>query len=288
MNSNEIRYITRFDKEYPKRLALLGNPPAGIYFKGRLPADNEPSVAIVGSRICSVYGRAMAEEFAAGLAKSGINIISGLARGIDGVAQESAVKNGGKTYGVLGCGIDLVYPKQNEKIFEQVLHSGGIISEYPPGRPALPGQFPERNRIISALADIVLVIEAKRRSGTSITVGYALEQGKDVYAVPGRIHDECSLGCNELIANGAGVATSVDDIIEALGVKPALIKPQADFKNMEEAEKLVLGLLDYYPITVEEINIKTNLSIQKVYEILIKLQLKGVCREVSKGQFCRK
>ena len=284
----EIRYISRFDKEYPKRLSLIANPPAGLYVKGRIPSDDRPSVAIVGSRICSEYGRLCADEFAKGLAKAGVMVISGLARGVDGIAQMSAAKAGGDTYGVLGCGIDIVYPHQNKWVYEEVLKKGGIISEYPPGRPAIPGQFPERNRIISALADIVLVIEAKKKSGTSITVSKALEQGKDIFAIPGRLYDACSEGCNQLIKDGAGIATCVGDILEALGMDRNI---KADNKSVADSlsdiEKKVYTSLELLPQDISYIQYKTGVEAGKLMSTIYSLIKKDMCKETMPGLYVR-
>ena len=284
-----IRYISRLDKDYPKRLSAIADAPAGIYIKGKLPDDDRPAVAIVGSRICSEYGKMCAEEFAKGLAASGVQIISGLARGVDGIAQLAAAKAGGDTYGILGCGIDVVYPSQNKKIYEEVLKKGGIISEYPPGRGAVAGQFPARNRIISALCDILLVIEAKKRSGTSITVSRALEQGKDIYAIPGRLHDLCSEGCNELISNGAGIATGVDVILDALGIKkeendPALLKTIV----LDADERKVYELLEAMPKDIAYLQGKTGLDVAAIMSLIYSLIAKDLCREVMPGLYVKK
>lgn len=285
------RYISRLDSEYPQRLQNIPDPPSGIYVSGVLPPNNVKTVAIVGSRACSEYGKCMAKEFALELAKAGVVIVSGLARGIDGIAQEAAVRSGGISVGVLGCGIDVVYPASNARVYDLVCQKGGIISEYPPGRPAIAGQFPARNRIISGLADAVLVVEAKRRSGTSITVNRALEQGKDVYAIPGRIYDECSRGCNELIASGAYIALSPDVILDGLGIKTKA-EEKADIDNavissLTEDEVKVLKCLEYQPVDVESLFEKTKLPLQDLYVILLNLQLKGLCKEVATNQYCR-
>ena len=215
---DDIRYITPLDGEFPERLRYIDSPPNGIYVRGRLPDPHLPSCAIIGARASSVYGEGTARLFAEKLAMNGVQIISGMARGIDGIAQRRAIEVGGSSFGVLGCGIDVVYPRENADIFENILASGGLISVYPPGKAPIARNFPARNRIISALSDVLLVVEAACRSGTSITVSYALEQGKDIFAVPGRINDSKSIGCNSLIAEGAGVALSPDTILNALGI----------------------------------------------------------------------
>ena len=174
----------------------------------------DPAAAIIGARLASGYGREQARRFARRLASRGITIISGMARGIDGIAQKAALDAGGRSYAVLGCGVDICYPEENRELYDRLLQEGGIISEYPPGTYPEARLFPQRNRIISGLSDLVLVIEARKKSGTLITVDMALEQGREVYALPGRVSDSLSDGCNRLIRQGAGAATCPEDILE--------------------------------------------------------------------------
>lgn len=210
-----IKMVSYDDQAYPSRLKPIPDKPFLLYYRGGLPAETSPCVAVIGARMCSEYGRRTAGEFAAGLAERGIQVISGMADGIDGIAQRSALENGGMSYGILGCGVDICYPLSNRTLYQQLIVHGGVISEFLPGSKPEAGHFPMRNRIISGLADLILVIEAKERSGTRITVNMALEQGKEVYAVPGRITDELSRGCHRMIRDGAGMAVDVDEIAEA-------------------------------------------------------------------------
>ena len=231
-----LRYIERYDPDYPPYLRRYDRMPAGIYVAGDLPDPTLPSVAIVGARKCSIYGKKEAERFGCALASQGVQVISGLAYGIDVASQIGALKAGGKTFAVLGSGADVCYPKENQDVYDEILEKGGgIISEFDPGTEAAPWHFPLRNRIISALADLVLVIEARKRSGSLITVEYALEQGKSVYAIPGRNGDSLSSGCNALIAQGAGIAISPEMILEEL----AYVKNSAEEEILfgEEAEE---------------------------------------------------
>lgn len=210
-----IKAVSCGERAYPGRLMEIPDKPFLLYYKGGLPEDTRPCVAIIGARMCSEYGKSAAVEFAAGLAGRGIQVVSGLADGIDGTAQRSALEHGGMSYGVLGCGVDICYPRSNRKLYQDLMAHGGIISEFLPGTKPEPGHFPMRNRIISGLSDLILVIEAKERSGTRITVNMALEQGREVYAAPGRITDELSRGCHQMIRDGAGLALDVDEIAEA-------------------------------------------------------------------------
>lgn len=209
------------DPLFPRRLLDIPDPPEVIYSSGRLPEESSPSVAVIGARICSEYGRYAARKFAGILAASGVNIISGLARGIDGISQEAAMDNGGYTCAVMGCGVDICYPAQNRSVYERVREQGGILSESPPGTLPRAGLFPQRNRIISGLADLVLVVEARERSGTLITVDMALEQGREVAVIPGRITDSLSSGCNRLLSQGAAPALKPEDILELLEQRKA-------------------------------------------------------------------
>ena len=198
------------DKNYPKKLKNIYQPPFALYYSGKLPGERL-SVAIVGARRCSEYGHYMARKLGEALGRNRIPVISGLAEGIDAAGQAGAIKGGGETYAVLGCGVDICYPVQNRSLYDAVLKNGEILSEYLPGTAPMACNFPPRNRIISGLSDALIVVEARQKSGTSITVNMALEQGKDVYAIPGRITDPMSLGCNHMISQGAGIITDIEE-----------------------------------------------------------------------------
>ncbi|MCR5598052.1 MAG: DNA-processing protein DprA [Lachnospiraceae bacterium] len=211
-----IGFAAYDDEEYPARLRTVTAPPYALWYRGSLPPEETGCVGIIGARSCSDYGRRSAEYFGRELAGAGIVVISGMAAGVDGISQGACLRSGGKSYGVLGSGPDVIYPRSNGGLYHELIKNGGVLSEFVPGTPAMAANFPRRNRIISALSDIILVIEARARSGTSITVNFALEQGRDVYALPGRVDDPLSAGCNRLIKDGAGVACCADDIIEEL------------------------------------------------------------------------
>ncbi len=213
---SDMKLVTMTMGNYPERLKNIPVLPYGLFYYGELPKDDNPAIAIIGSRACSSYGRDMAKFFGAEMAKNGVTVISGMASGIDGISQKAAVDEGGESYGILGSGADVCYPAGNKALYEMLKEKGGIISEYPPGTKPINTNFPKRNRIISGLSDIILVIESRMRSGTSITVNMALEQGRDVFAVPGRKTDELSRGCNNLIREGAGVAMNAECILDQL------------------------------------------------------------------------
>lgn len=211
-----IRLVLEYDANFPARLKNLPGAPDALYYKGHLPQNEIQTVGIVGARMCTSYGKEIAEEYAGVLAQKGFQIISGMAYGVDGYAHRGALDAGGATFGVLGCGVDICYPRSHIEMFTGIPQKGGLFSEYPPGTQPLPAHFPQRNRIISGLSDLVIVVEAKEKSGSLITADLALEQGKDVLAVPGRVGDVCSAGCNRLIAQGAGIAWTVDEVLKTL------------------------------------------------------------------------
>lgn len=214
-----IRYVAREDREYPEQLRNYPRMPLGLYVIGNLPDPEKKTVAIVGARMCSPYGRSEAIRFGEELAAKGVQIISGMAFGVDSWALLGALHAGGRGFAVLGCGVDVCYPKESYHIYRRIIREGGgILSEFEPGDGPSAWHFPIRNRIISGLADVVLVVEAKLRSGSLITADYALSQGKSIYAVPGRNRDELSRGCNRLIAQGAGIAWEPAVILEELGI----------------------------------------------------------------------
>ena len=209
-----IRFSCILEQGFPEKLRQIPDPPFGIYYRGGLPENGRPAAAVIGARLASGYGRDQARRFSQKIASRGITVISGMARGIDGIAQRAALDEGGKSFAVLGCGVDICYPDENRDLYDRLLQEGGVISEYPPGTFPKAGLFPQRNRIISGLADLVLVIEARKKSGTLITVDMALEQGREVFALPGRVCDSLSDGCNRLIRQGAAPATCPEDILE--------------------------------------------------------------------------
>ncbi len=283
-----MKFAAAGDTDFPERLRRIPDCPFGLFYLGGLPRDDVPSVAVIGARRCSGYGRAAAQKAAKMLARCGVQVISGMAFGIDGIAQEEVVRCGGKSYAVLGCGADVCYPQEHLGLYRRLRQTGGVISEFAPGTAPLAGHFPLRNRIISGLADTVIVVEAAERSGTLITADCALDQGKEVFAVPGRITDPVSAGCNRLIAQGAWPLFSMDDLPEMLG----LSCPGADSEAKEAAplagdEKLVADLLDVTPVSFEEILEKSGFSYSRLSSVLLKLQLKGAAREVAKNLYAR-
>ncbi len=300
----EINYVDKESADYPTRLKEISSSPGRIYYIGELPDDRRPSVAIIGARNCSGYGRQMAREFAMEIAGAGIQVISGMATGIDGIAQNAALSAGGVSFAVLGGGVDICYPKENAGLYEKLLDHGGILSEHPPGTEPIARQFASRNRIISALADAVLVIEARRRSGTLITVGFALEQGRDVYALPGRVNDSLSCGCNELIKEGAYPLINPYDFVKEFLDRNALSGkdisgiteakknevPDRDLMFLSVKERAVISVLDYRPKTVSEIfydlSDKTDIAIPELLGLLTDMTVKHLIDCVDGMNYC--
>ncbi len=217
MINNNIEIITIKDKNYPDKLKVIYDPPIVLYIKGNKSILNKKAMAIIGCRECTKYGENIAKNLAYNLSFNNINVISGLAKGIDSYAHKGCLMSSGKTIAVVGCGLDRVYPIENEYLFNDIIDKGGaIISEYIVGTKPVAKNFPRRNRIISGLSDSVIVVEAKKKSGTLITVDFALEQGKNIYAIPGNIDNPNAYGTNDLIKQGAKIITNLEDILEDL------------------------------------------------------------------------
>lgn len=293
LNKKQIRVVTYCDPDYPKRLKEIPSPPYALYIKGKLPEDTRPSAAIVGARQCTPYGEKMAWEFSEKLVSAGVQIISGMARGIDGVAQRAALNAGGTSYSVLANGVDTCYPKEHLGLYMDLQKQGGVLSEQPIGTPPLREYFPARNRIISGLSDVVLVIEAKERSGSLITADMALEQGKDVYALPGPVNSALSRGCHELLRQGAQVLISPEELLKELELSPewssraAGAKICKNEKVLETAELLVYSKLDLYPKSIHSLQEETKLPPDKLMQQIISLIMKGYVEEVSRNYYIR-
>lgn len=319
---DEIQMVCCYDDEFPIKLQNIPDAPFCIYYKGKLPGNETPAVAVIGARECSQYGEYVANELGKMLGEQGIQVISGMAKGIDGICQFAALETGGISYGVLGCGVDICYPKTNRRLYEKLIQKGGILSTYPPGTQPQARLFPPRNRIVSGLADVLVVIEARQKSGTYITVEMALEQGKDIYAVPGRVTDRLSDGCNKMLKEGAHVFLSPHDFLldlqELMPLQMSKLQEwrtkefskhrmQESLQNTEEGqqqaevnfglqdmgEKEILEVLDFYPQSIEQISRqlfqKYHIE-EKVEELTTKLMylcLFGLAKQESSGWFTK-
>ncbi len=286
----EIRRIGFKNPEFPEKLKNYPDMPEELYVRGELPDSGKPSIAIVGARMCSAYGRIQAFRYAKELSCAGIQVISGLAAGIDSEGHKGALEGAVPTFAVLGNGADICYPLSNRSLYERIIREeGGILSEYPPGTRPRNYFFPARNRIISALADVVLVVEAKERSGSLITARFAMEQGKAVYALPGPVTEKLSLGCHQLIYDGAGIAYSPEILLLEWGITRVNKMKTKEKNNLGLARdsKLVYSCLDLRPKSLDEIIRQTDLPSAAVSNILLELQLLDLICEIGRHHYVR-
>lgn len=297
LSKKNINFISLYDNNYPNLLKEIHNPPLGIYILGNLPLI--PYIAIVGARLCSEYGILTAIRLSKYFAKKGIGVVSGMAKGIDSYAHKGALEANGVTIAVLGCGVDQCYPKENYNLYNKINKCGAIISEYFPGTLPKPHYFPLRNRIISGISLGTVIVEADINSGSLITADWALEQGKDVFSVPGNINSRYSQGTNNLIKQGAMLITHPDDVLSALNLdedqynilENSTATANNHFKDNSETiflapdEKLVYYCMSFEPVTVDEIAIKLNIDISQIYFNLTMLELKGVIERLPGGRY---
>ena len=290
LHSRGITFLSFEMEDYPDQLKNISDPPYSLYIKGRMPDFQKKRAAIVGARMCSEYGKYMAEKLGEALSEHGVEVISGLAGGVDSHGHIGALRGKEATYAVLGCGVDVCYPQYNRKLYGEILESGGILSEYPPDTAPLARLFPARNRIISALSDMVIIVEAKERSGSLITADYALEQGKDIYAVPGRVTDALSQGCNNLIKQGAGIINNVEDFLKDQKICMGMETKQENFNKLllEKDESLVYACLSLRPKSLEEIIRQTGYGMPQIADILQRLIQKEFVTETFKNYYIRK
>lgn len=291
LSEKKIGFTCLGHSDYPERLLQIPDAPYGIYYLGKLPDKDRPTAAIIGARNCSEYGKHMAKCFGREFATAGVQIISGMARGIDGIGQNAALAAGGYSLGVMGCGVDICYPAENKELYDLLCIQGGICSEYPPGTSPRNHLFPPRNRIISGLSDLVLVIEAKNRSGTLITVDMALEQGREVYALPGRVTDALSEGTNRLLQQGAAVALSPQDVLHSLTGQPAVGHNPCALLTDRQID--LLEILEDTPQSVEMIkqrmllNGDCDIPLPELMNELVKLSLNGLARQIGNSYFMK-
>ncbi len=274
--------LTWEDEGYPKLLAEIPDPPPVLYVRGELKLEDAWAVAVVGTRRASTYGREVTRRLVSVLAQSGVTIVSGLARGIDAVAHQTALEAGGRTIAVLGCGIDLVYPPEHRELARRIAAQGALVSEYPLGTQPEPGNFPPRNRIISGLSLGVVITEAGRDSGALITADYAAEQGRDVFAVPGSILSAGCAGTNRLIQDGAKPVLDAADILQELNL--TMVAEQKEARQVlptTETEALILAHLSAEPVHVDDLTRAVGLPVAQVTSTLALMELKGMVRQVG-------
>jgi len=277
-----IKILTWQDEAYPQRLKEISQPPPVLYIRGEYLPDDLFAVSIVGTRRVSPYGRQITEELVSFLAANGMTVISGLARGVDSIAHQTALKAGGRTLGILGSGVDRIYPPENRGLAEKMMERGAIISDYAPGTPPEASNFPPRNRIIAGLSLAVVVVEAGETSGALITAEFAAEQGREVFAVPGSILAPQSKGTNKLIQQGALPLLSVTDLMQTLDI--TRVGEQKSARKIlpgDATEAKLLNVLGHEPLHVDEIRNQSELPIEKVSAALTLMELKGMVRQVG-------
>ncbi len=281
-----IQVLTLEDEEYPRRLKEIDQPPPVLYLRGQLQESDQWAVAIVGTRRITAYGRQVSEEIARQLAQNGISVVSGLARGVDAVAHQSALKNDGRTLAVLGNGVDLIYPPEHRKLAEEIIQHGALISDYPPGSAPEAANFPPRNRIISGLSLAVIIVEAGEKSGALITAAFAADQGREVFAVPGYLYAPQSIGTNSLIREGAHIFIDVQDVLEVLNLTQVeQFKSARNVLPADATESQLFALLGHEALHVDEIRMQTDLPIEQVTSTLTLMELKGLVRQVGSMRY---
>lgn len=287
-----IKWVTVFDEDYPKLLKEIYDPPLVLYYKGELEEPNQKAVAVVGTRKITGYGKVVTEQFTKGLIDAGLIIVSGLARGVDSQAHLTAISGKGRTIAVLGGGLNNIFPPENRSLAAKITEGfGAVISEFPPNYPALPGHFPARNRIISGLSLATLVIEAAEDSGSLITARLALEQGREVFAVPGPVTSNLSKGPIDLIKDGARAVFSADEVLEELGLLNMSNKSDKTnrfYTDLSEEEKKVLECLENEDMHIDEIGRTLNFGSPKISALLLKMEISGLVQSMGAGIYCKK
>jgi DNA processing protein len=282
ISAQGITVLTWDDEDYPKRLREIDQPPPVLYVRGSLASEDSWAVAVVGTRRVTAYGRQVTEELSAHLARNGVTVVSGLARGVDAIAHQAALKAGGRTVAVLGSGVDRVYPPEHRTLAEQIIASGALVSDFAPGTPPDASNFPPRNRIISGLSMAVVVVEAGETSGALITAQFAVDQGREVFAVPGNILAPQSKGTNRLIQQGAQPLLSAGDVLEALDL--TRVSEQRVMRKAipaDEVEARLLDILGDETLHMDEIRSRSGLPIEWVSATLVMMELKGMVRQVG-------
>jgi len=293
VEKNQVQIVTFRDENYPENLLSIYDPPPFLFVKGEIKKVDRNAVAIVGCRSASLYGKRITERIGRELARRGITIVSGLARGIDSIGHLSALKEKGRTLAVFGSGLDIIYPSENKKLTEQIKSSGAILSEFYLGTKPEAPNFPRRNRLISGLSLGVVIVEAGTKSGALLTAHCALEQNREVFAIPGNLGAKNSEGTNRLIKQGAKLVTSVEDILEELrittkvGESPSSVLTEEDLSHLSEKEKDIFKLISDEPYHIDKIANQGCVSVPQALSALLSLELKGLVRQLSGKMFVR-
>lgn len=288
VRSANVTVLTWHDAGYPRLFRTIDDPPPILYVKGTLKPDDEVRVTVVGTRNATAYGKQVARQLADDLAESGVTVVSGLARGIDGIAHDAALQAGGRTIAVIGSGLDVIYPPEHRSLFERIVDNGAVISEYPLGSKPEARHFPRRNRLLSGLALGVLVVEAPKDSGARSTVEFALEQNREVLCVPGSIHSPASELTNWLIQQGAKLVMRVEDILEELHIGRApRQQPLPDLSTGTDEEARLLDALTHEPQHIDELSRSTGISITQASSTLAVMEIKGSVLQVGRMNYIR-
>ncbi len=288
--SKSINFVTIVDEEYPKNLVDLKDRPLVLFYKGDLSiVSRNLKVGIIGTRYNDKLGEAYTKKLVERLVENNIVTVSGLARGIDIIAHRETIQRGGKTVGVLGGGVDYIYPREHAKDFEKIAENGCLVSEFFPGQAPLPRNFFIRNRIISGLSDVVVIVQAPENSGAIITGNYALAQGRKLLAIPGNIENRLHRGCNQMIKKGAKILIEIDDVLEELeykAISESFAKNQKENISLSEEEEFVYSFI-IRPTTVDDLSEMTGITISRLYSILLSLEIKGLVVQNIGGTFVR-
>jgi DNA processing protein len=292
MEKNRVQLLTFRDEAYPENLKSIYDPPPFLFIKGNIKKEDKNAIAIVGCRAASLYGKQITEKIGRELAKRGIAIVSGLARGIDSIGHLSALEESGRTIAVFGSGLDVIYPPENKKLVERIVENGAIISEFLLGTKPEAPNFPRRNRLISGLSLGVVIVEAGVKSGALLTARFALEQNREVFAIPGNIGAKNSEGTNQLIKQGAKLVTSVEDILEELNLINSVRQKEKnqierDLSQLSEMEKNIYNLIAQKPYHIDKIAQETSLTTSCALSTLLSLELKGFIKQLSGKMFVR-
>ena len=288
---HKVNVLTVEDALYPENLKTIHYPPPVLYFKGTILESDKNSISIVGSRKATYYGKIVAEKLGKDLALTGLTIVSGMARGIDTAAHKGALSVSGRTIAVLGCGIDHIYPPENRRLAQEIQESGAVISEFPLSTLPERQNFPRRNRIISGLSLGIVVVEAAKKSGALITADFALEQGREVFAIPGNINSPLSNGSHNLIKQGAKLVDNYQDILEEIHIALPQMKTEKEMvkenTSLTEEENIIYRIINLEPIQIDEVIGVSKFSAGKVSEILLSLELKDLIKEIEGKRFIK-
>jgi len=283
----KVKVVPYYSPAYPYWLKTIEHFPPVLFVRGETKAEDENAIAVIGTRGATVYGKGIADQFAGEFAKAGITVVSGMARGIDTAAHRGALKNNGRTIAVFGCGVDVCYPPENENLMNEIIENGAVISEFTIGTPPLAQNFPKRNRIVSGLSKAVVAIEAKEKSGVMNTVNWALNQNKDVFAIPGNIYSKASSGTNRLIKEGAIPVTSANEVLEYLGFQYTKKERETRELVLTETEKIIWERLSFEPVYLDMLSEQLNQPTGSILNVLLALEIKGLVKQLPGMMFVK-